>query len=63
MPPGSYYPHIPAVKLTTHGKGIKGARKAAEDLLQLWIAENNASHEKIPNPEILVSILVSGDAL
>jgi len=63
MPPGYYYAHIPAVKLTTHGKGIDGARKAAEDLIQLWIAEKNANDEKILNPEILVSTLELDDAV
>ena len=57
IPPGYYFAHIPAVGLTTHGLGIEGARKAAEDLLQLWIAEKAANNEKILNPEILVSTL------
>jgi predicted RNase H-like HicB family nuclease len=63
MPPGYYYAHIPAVGLTTHGMGIEGARRAAEDLVQLWIAEKTANNEKIQNPEILVSTLELSDAV
>jgi len=63
MPSGYYYAHIPAVGLTTHGLGIEGARKAAEDLAQLWIAEKSANNEKILNPEILVSTLELSDAV
>ncbi len=63
FPPDYYYAHIPALGLTTHGLGIDGARQAANDLLQIWIAEKKANHEDIANPEILVSTLELSDAL
>lgn len=50
FPPGYYYAHVPALALTTHGLGIEGAREAARDLLQLWIAEKTASGEAVPSP-------------
>lgn len=37
--PGWYYAHIPSLDLTTHGQGIEGARDAAKDLIEGWIAE------------------------
>ena len=39
LPEGYYYAHIPVLDLTTHGKGIDGAKAAALDLLQLWVDE------------------------
>ena len=39
---GCYYAHIPALELTTHGKGIDGALAAAKELAELWIAEKRA---------------------
>ncbi len=48
LPPGYYYAHIPALDLTTHGKGIEGAKAAALDLLQLWIEEKRTHGEAIP---------------
>lgn len=42
FPAGYYYAHIPSLGLTTHGNGIEGARKAAIDLLQIWIEEKQA---------------------
>ena len=50
FPPGYYYAHVPALALTTHGLGIEGAREAARDLLQLWIAEKKANGEPVPPP-------------
>jgi len=38
LSPGYYYAHVPALGLTTHGEGIEGARIAAMDLVELWIA-------------------------
>jgi predicted RNase H-like HicB family nuclease len=49
FPPGYYYAHIPSLGLTTHGLGIAGARQAAGDLLQQWIAEKRAHHEPVPS--------------
>jgi hypothetical protein len=43
LPPGYYYAHVAVVSLTTHGLGMEGAREAARDLLQLWIAEMKAN--------------------
>ncbi len=48
LPPSYFYAHIPALDLTTHGKGIEGAREAAEDLIKLWIAETRANNEEVP---------------
>ncbi len=50
FPPGHYYAHVPSLGLTTHGLGVEGAREAARDLLQQWIAEKRASHEPVPAP-------------
>ena len=36
---GYYFAHIPALDLTTQGKGIEGAVAAAKDLAELWVAE------------------------
>lgn len=63
FPPDYYYAHIPALGLTTHGPGIEGARHAANDLVQIWIAEKKANNEEIANPEILVSTLDLHDAV
>ena len=45
---GYYYAHIPALDLTTHGKGIEGAVAAARDSAQLWVAEKMARGEPVP---------------
>ncbi len=45
---GYYYAHIPSLDLTTHGLGIEGAKKAAEELLRGWIEEKKANGEEIP---------------
>jgi predicted RNase H-like HicB family nuclease len=39
---------VPTLNLTTHGKGLEGARQAAVDLLELWFAEKQANGEDIP---------------
>ena len=49
-PKGYYYAHIPSLGLTTHGLGVDGAREAARDLLNLWIAEKKSSGEVIAAP-------------
>lgn len=36
---GYYYAHIPTLGLTTHGKGIEGAKDAALDLIKLWVSD------------------------
>jgi predicted RNase H-like HicB family nuclease len=48
FPPGYFYAHVPALDLTTHGKGIEGAKAAARDLIQLWIDERRAHGEPVP---------------
>ena len=65
FPSGHYYAHIPSLGLTTHGLGVEGAREAARDLLQQWIAEKRANHEPVPAPgELFFSTLeLSEDAL
>lgn len=50
FPSGYYYAHIPSLGLTTHGRGVDGAREAARDLLNLWIGEKRANGEPIPAP-------------
>jgi predicted RNase H-like HicB family nuclease len=45
LPPSYFYAHMPALDLTTHGLGVEGARAAAQDLLDLWIAEKRANGE------------------
>ena len=45
---GYYYAHIPALDLTTHGKGIEGAVTAATDLAESWVAEKLSRGEPIP---------------
>jgi len=58
FPPGYYYAHVPSLGLTTHGPGIEGARRAAEDLLRLWIAEKRAHGEEVTQTgEILFSTI------
>jgi predicted RNase H-like HicB family nuclease len=48
FPEGYYYAHIPTMNLTTHGKGIQGAQKAALDLIRLWLDEKKA-HDEMPD--------------
>ncbi len=58
FPPGYYYAHVPTLGLTTHGLGIEGARQAAADLVQLWIAEKAANREPVSaSSELLFSTL------
>ena len=65
FPPGYFYAHIPSLGLTTHGPGVDGAREAARDLLNLWIAEKKSNGEAIPSPgEFFFSTVeLSEDAL
>jgi predicted RNase H-like HicB family nuclease len=48
FPKGFYYAHLPSLGLTTHGPGVDGAREAARDLLNLWIAEKKSAGEAVP---------------
>ena len=47
FPAGYYYAHVPSLGLTTHGRGVKGARQAAADLLRLWLVEKRANGEEV----------------
>ncbi|MFH1049489.1 MAG: type II toxin-antitoxin system HicB family antitoxin [bacterium] len=49
FPDGYYYAHIPSIGLTTHGKGIEGAKIAIYDLLKLWVDEKLQSLKRCPN--------------
>ena len=64
LPPGYYYAHIPALDLTTQGKGIEGAKTAALDLVRLWIEEKHANGETIPvEKEMFFSQIELGNAV
>jgi predicted RNase H-like HicB family nuclease len=65
FPKGYYYAHIPTLGLTTHGLGIDGAREAASDLLNLWVAEKKSSDEIVPAPAeyFFSNVELSGDAV
>ncbi|MEW6542198.1 MAG: type II toxin-antitoxin system HicB family antitoxin [Nitrospirota bacterium] len=45
---GYYYARVPALDLTTHGKGVEGALAAAKELTAAWIAEKRAHGEPVP---------------
>lgn len=64
-PSDLYYAHVPALGLTTHGKGLDGARAAAVELIQLWLAEKrDAGEPVIPPSEFFFSTVeVPDDAL
>jgi len=47
FPEGYYYAHIPSLDLTTHGYGIEGAKKAALELVTLWIQEKSENNEPV----------------
>lgn len=53
---GYYYAHIPSLDLTTHGLGIEGALKAAQELVGAWVTEKREHGETVPaerNPVIM----------
>lgn len=43
FPSGYFLAHMPALGLTTHGLGVNGARVAASDLIELWLAESDTN--------------------
>lgn len=45
---GCYYAHIPALDLTTHGRGVDGAIEAARELAEAWVTEKRAHGEPVP---------------
>lgn len=65
FPAGYYYAHVPSLGLTTHGLGIDGARHAAMDLAQLWLAEKKANGDPVvASTDILFSTIeLPDDAL
>ena len=65
FPSGYYYAHIPTLGLTTQGLGVEGARAAALELVDLWIAEKRSHGEPVPLPgeTLLSSIELPVDAL
>jgi hypothetical protein len=65
FPTGYYYAHVPSLGLTTHGQGIDGARKAALDLVQLWLSEKKANGDSVvASTDILFSTIeLPDDAL
>ena len=61
---GYYYAHIPTLDLTTHGQGIEGALKAAQELVEAWIAEKQAHGEAVPaETKSLIAHIEIPDAL
>lgn len=64
FPEDMYYAHIPTLDLTTHGIGVEGAKAAAHDLVELWIAEKKANGEQVPREdEILTGQITIADAV
>lgn len=65
LPAGHYYAHVPALGLTTHGLGVEGARAAARDLIQVWVAEKRAQGEPVAASQDLLfsTVDVPEDAL
>lgn len=59
---GYYYAHILALDLTTHGKGVEGALKAAQELADGWVLELQARDGGVPQEDgaITASIEVGG---
>ena len=61
---GYYYAHIPTLDLTTHGPGLEGALKAAQELVESWIAEKRAHGETVPvESKSLIAPIEVSDAL
>ncbi len=63
--PGYYYAHVPALDITTHGKGIEGAKEAAYDLIKVWLTEKKANGEPVKREEgaFVSTIEIEEDAL
>jgi predicted RNase H-like HicB family nuclease len=61
---GYYYAHVPTLDLTTHGQGIEGALKAAQELVEAWVAEKQAHGETVPaETKSLIAHIEVPDAL
>jgi predicted RNase H-like HicB family nuclease len=65
FPAGWFYAHIPALGVTTQGEGLDGAKEAAKELAELWIAEKIANNEAVPQPasSFFSTIEISENAL
>lgn len=64
LPETYYYAHIPILDLTTHGLGLDGAKKAAQELIQGWVLEKKANGEVVPiEKETLISKIEIEDAI
>ncbi len=64
LPDEYFYAHVPALDLTTHGLGIEGAKKAAKDLIELWIEEKKENNENIQREtEVYYSEVEIDDAI
>lgn len=64
FPQGYFYAHIPALDLTTHGKGIDGAKSAARELIEVWIETKRQHGEAVPvESESFFSRIEVDDAL
>jgi predicted RNase H-like HicB family nuclease len=64
FPENSFYAFIPTLDLVTHGIGIEGAKAAAIDLIELWIAEKVAHGEEVPiEHEVFSGQVTVSDAL
>lgn len=59
--PGFFYAHVPALGLTTHGRGVEGAVEAARELVTLWNEEKRSHGEAVPAPSepILTTVEVA----
>ena len=44
---GYYYAHIPTLDLTTHGSGVDGVLRAAQELVEAWVTEKRAHGETV----------------
>ena len=61
---GYYYAHVPTLDLTTHGQGIEGALKAAQELVEAWVSEKQANGETVPSEtKSLIAHIEVPDAL
>ena len=63
--PGWYYAHVPALEITTHGKGVEGALAMAKDAIECWIGGLRDTGEAIPRERevIVAQVEVRTDAL
>jgi predicted RNase H-like HicB family nuclease len=61
---GYYYAHIPTLDLTTHGQGVEGALRAAQELVEGWVVEKRVHGESVPTEgKSLITQIEVADAL